>query len=138
MNKMPAAKILDAFALIAYFEDEPGASFVESILLDAEKGNIKLAMSVVNLGEIWYSIARSTSAGQADAFVQNIHGLSIEIVDADWHITRQAAIYKSKGGLSYANCYAAALAKIRNAQLITGDPEFDRLGNEIAIDWQPV
>lgn len=48
---MTVAKILDTFALIDFFEDETGADFVRELLLEAESKNIKLAMTVVNLGE---------------------------------------------------------------------------------------
>jgi ribonuclease VapC len=133
---MIPCKILDAYALIAFFEDEPGANFVRELLVEAESGNVKLAMTVVNLGEIWYSIARAVSAAQADIFVQEIRGMSIEIVDADWPLTHQTAIYKSKGGISYADCFAAALAKLREAELVTADPELKKLGNEITIVWE--
>ncbi len=132
---MTTSLVLDTFALMAYFEDEAGASFVENILLETEKGNIKLAMSVVNLGEVWYSIARNTSAQEAENYVHNIRSLAIEIVGADWEMTRQAAIYKSKGGISYADCYAAALARLRQADLVTADPEFEKLKDEINIIW---
>lgn len=133
---MITIKILDASALMTYFEDEPGAGFVEKILLDAEKGEVELAISVVNLGEVWYAIARKISAQEADTYVQNIRSLSIAIVDADWPLTYQAAIYKSRGGISYADCFAAALAKLRQGELITADPEFDKIKDEITIVWQ--
>jgi predicted nucleic acid-binding protein len=48
---------------------------------------------------------------------------------------RQAAIYKATRRLSYADAFAAALAKIRNAELVTGDHEFKVLEDEIKIDW---
>ena len=54
-------KVLDSFALMAFFEDEPGADFVRSLILKAEESDTKLLMSVVNLGEVWYSIARTNS-----------------------------------------------------------------------------
>jgi PIN domain nuclease of toxin-antitoxin system len=53
-----ASKVLDAYALMAFFEDEPGADVVRNLLLKAEDGNLKLLISVVNLGEVWYSIAQ--------------------------------------------------------------------------------
>jgi ribonuclease VapC len=133
---MPLIKILDTYALIAFFEDEPGADFVRELLLEAESEGLKLAMSVVNLGEVWSSVARSVSVKQADAIIQEIQGMSIEIVDANWELTYQAAVYKSKGGLSYADCFTAALGKLREAEVITGDPEFQRLKGEIVTTWR--
>lgn len=132
---MTAIKVLDAYALIAFFEDEPGADFVRGLLLEAEAGKLKLAMTVVNLGEVWYSIARTISPAEADVIIEEIRGLSIEIVDADWRLTHQAAILKAQGGLSYANCYTAALGKLRRAEVVTGDPEFTKLAGEITITW---
>ncbi|HLA97047.1 MAG TPA: type II toxin-antitoxin system VapC family toxin [Anaerolineales bacterium] len=132
---MAAAKVLDTYALVAFFEDEPGADFVRSLLLEAEAGNLKLAICVVNLGEFWYLIARTVSPAQADALVAEIQGMSIEIVDADWELTYQAATFKAKGGLSYADCYTAALGKLRQAEVVTGDPEFQKLSGEIITTW---
>ncbi len=134
-SSVASSKVLDTYALIAFFEDEPGADFVRNLLLEAESGRLKLAMCVVNLGELWYVIARSVSPKQADALLEEIQGLSIEIVAADWELTYQAAIFKSKGGLSYADCHAAALGKLRHAEVVTGDPEFQRLRGEITIQW---
>jgi predicted nucleic acid-binding protein len=130
-----ASKVLDAYAIMAFFEDEPGADFVREAILKAEKGDLKLFTSVVNLGEIWYSIARTTSPKTADQYVQELQGMAIEIVNADWPLTRQAAAFKVNGNLPYGDCFAAALAKIHKADLVTGDKEFKGLESEIRIDW---
>jgi len=130
-----ATKVLDTYALMAFFEDEPGADTVRGLILKAEEDGIKLAMSVVNLGEVWYSIARTNSLETADQYIGEINGMAIEIVDADWQLTRQAAKFKTIGNISYADCFAAALAKMRKAELVTGDKEFKMLEGEIKISW---
>jgi len=130
-----ATKILDSYALMAFFEDEPGADFVRDLILKAEENKVSLLISVVNLGEVWYSIARSNSLEVADQYIQEINGMAIEIVDADWNLTRQAAAFKANGGISYGDCFAAALAKAKKAELITGDKEFKALEDEIKISW---
>jgi len=132
-----AVKVLDAYALMAFFEGEPGADLVRDSILKAEEGKINLVMSVVNLGEVWYSIVRTNSPGVADQYIGEIMGMAIEVVDADWQLTRQAATFKVNGRISYADCFAAALAKIRGAELITGDKELKLLENEIKISWLP-
>jgi ribonuclease VapC len=128
-------KILDAQALMAFFLDEPGADTVRGLLLEAEAGNVKLAMSVVNLGEVWYAIARAVSPATADQYIQRIQGMAVKIVDADWTITRQAAVFKALGNISYADCFAAAQAKGMDAEVVTGDKEFEILEREIGIAW---
>ena len=130
-----APKVLDSYALLAFFEDEPGAHQVHDLLVEAEKSDTKLLMTVVNLGEVWYSIARGYSEDTAEAKLREIREMAIEIVDADWNLTRQAAAFKAKGKIAYADCFAAALASQRKAQLVTGDPECRLLEDRIEILW---
>jgi predicted nucleic acid-binding protein len=133
---VPAApKVLDSYALLAFFEDEPGANEVHELLAHAEKSGEKLLMTVVNLGEVWYSIARGYSEDTAEAKLREIRGMAIEVVDADWDLTRQAAAFKVKGKVAYADCFAAALAIQRKAQLVTGDPEFKQLEDKVKVLW---
>lgn len=130
-----ASKVLDSYALMAFFEDESGADLVRELILKAEENKVNLLMSVVNLGEVWYSIARTNSPEVADQYIGEIRGMAIEIVDADWQITRQAAAFKVHGNISYGDCFAAALAKNRKTELVTGDKEFKSLESEIKIAW---
>jgi len=83
----------------------------------------------------WYAIARSNCPELADQYIQEIEGLGIKIVEVDWALTRQAAAFKANGNISYADCFAAALAKLEKAELVTGDQEFKALGGEIKIAW---
>ncbi len=133
-----ATMVLDAHALMVLFNDEPGADEVEKILLKAESGSPKLLMSVVNWGEIYYSILRGASQEMAEAKAHEIAGMQIELVpvDADdLELVRQAAAFKATRKMSYADCFAAGLAKIKNAELITGDREFKQLARDVKIHW---
>jgi predicted nucleic acid-binding protein len=133
-----ATMVLDAHALMILFNDEPGADEVERILLKAESGSPKLLMSVVNWGEIYYSILRGASQEIAETKAHEIAGMQIELVpvDADdLELVRQAAAFKATRKMSYADCFAAALAKIKNAELVTGDREFKQLARDVKIHW---
>jgi uncharacterized protein len=130
-----ATKVLDAYALMVFFEDEPGADFMRGLIYKAVESDVNLLMSIVSLGEVWYAIARNTSPEIADQYIHEIKGLGVEIVDVDWSITRQASAFKVTGDISYGDCFAAALAKIRKAELITGDKNFKSLDNQIKISW---
>ncbi len=127
--------VLDSYALIAFFEDEPGAEQVYDLLVGAEESGENLLMSVINLGEVWYSIARAYSVDTAEEKLLEIHEMAIQVVDVDWDLTRVAASFKAKGRLAYADCFAAALAHDRKALLVTGDREFRQLENEIRVLW---
>jgi predicted nucleic acid-binding protein len=133
-----ATMVLDAHALMVLFNDEPGADEVEKILLKAEKGNPRLLMSVVNWGEIYYSIMRGASQEMADLKSHEIAGMPVEMVPVDARdldLVRQAAMFKATQKMSYADCFAAALAKINDAELMTGDRDFKALEGEINISW---
>ena len=133
-----ATMVLDAHALMVLFNDEPGAEEIEKILIKAESGSPKLLMSVVNWGEIYYSILRGASQEMAEAKAHEIAGMQIELVpvDADdLELVRQAAAFKATRKMSYADCFAAALAKLRRCELVTGDREFKTLENEIKLGW---
>jgi len=92
-------------------------------------------MCVVNVGEVWYIIAREASVSDADRSIKELRHLGIEFVDADWTLAHEAGGFKSKHKMSYAGCFAAALAKQKKALLLTGDPEFKQVDSEITIDW---
>ncbi|MGH9970336.1 MAG: type II toxin-antitoxin system VapC family toxin [Pyrinomonadaceae bacterium] len=135
MPKRPKAIVLDSWATVAYFEDEPAAEKVADIIADAHEEGIPLLMTVVNAGEVWYIVARQTSAADADTSVKQLRDLGIEFVDADWNLAKDAGYFKSKNKMSFADCFAAALAKQRKAHLATGDPEFKQIEQEVAIIW---
>jgi len=132
-----ATKVLDSWALIAFFEDEPAAEQVEKLLAQAAAEKHKLLLSVVNWGEIYYNTMREVSQEAAEQQARAIAALPIDIVGVgdDLHLARQAAIYKATHKMSYADCFAAALAKVKSAELITGDTEFKELEKEIKIGW---
>jgi uncharacterized protein len=130
-----ATKVLDSYALMTFFEDEPGADLVRDLILKAEENRVNLLISVVNLGEVWYSIARTNSSEVADQYIGEIEGMAIEVVEVDWQLTRQAAKFKVNGNISYGDCFAGALAKNRKAELVTGDKEFKALEGEIKLTW---
>ena len=132
-----ATKVLDSWALIAFFEDEPAAEDVEKLLQQAADEKHKLLLSVVNWGEIYYNTMREVSQEAAEQKAHEIAALPIDIIGVsdDLVLAKQAAIFKAKHKMSYADCFAAALAKQKNAELITGDPEFKAVEKEIKINW---
>jgi ribonuclease VapC len=135
MPKKPRAIVLDSWAVIAYLEDEDAAAKVADIIADAHDEQIPLLMTVVNAGEVWYIVARQTSAADADGSIKQLRDLGIEFVDADWGLAKDAGYFKSKNKMSFADAFAAALAKQRKAHLATGDPEFRQIEKEITISW---
>ena len=46
-----------------------------------------------------------------------------------------AARFKAHHRISYADCFAAALAKVSNGEVVTGDKEFKAVEGKIKISW---
>jgi predicted nucleic acid-binding protein len=133
MAKKP--RVLDSWAMLAFFQNEPSADQVEKIITEAHTTGTDLLMSVVNVGELWYSITRAHSAKHADAVINELRTLKIAFIDADWEVTQQAAQFKAKGRIAYAECFAAAVAKKFKGDLVTGDPEFKQVEGEVKVLW---
>ncbi len=132
---MKKDKVLDSYALLAFFEGEVAGEKVRDILKDAAEHDRELWLSVINWGEILYIIEREAGKDKREDIARLMSQMHISIIDADQEITAQAASYKAKGRISYADCFAAALAKQKKAELVTGDSEFKALENEIKIHW---
>src|SRR5215813_10062858 len=135
MSRKPQAIVLDSWAIMAYLEDEPGGEIISDTIADAHEEDIPLLMSVLNVGEVWYVLARETSTADAESAVAQLRQLGIEFVAADWHLAKEAARFKAKHKMSYADCFAAALTKQKDGVLLTGDPGFRQIEREIKISW---
>ena len=135
MPRRPKAIVLDAWAVMAYLGDEPAGQQIADLIADAHEGGTALMMTVVNAGEIWYMLAREISQAEADDSIAELRQLGIEFVDVDWKLTHAAATLKARHRMSYADCYAAALAKEAKAELVTGDSEFKQVEGDVKIRW---
>jgi predicted nucleic acid-binding protein len=135
MPRKPKAIVLDSWAVIAYLESESAGEKVADLIADAHEQDIPLLMTVVNAGEVWYIVAREVSIADADASIKQVRELGVEFVDADWELAKLAAHFKSKNKMSFADGFAAALARKMNARLATGDREFKPFEPEITITW---
>ena len=135
MARRPKAIVLDSWAVMAYLDDESAGSEVAKIIADAHEHETPLMMTTVNAGEIWYILAREISESDAERAIADLKQLGIKFIDADWPLTRIAAGFKAKHRMSYADCFAAALAKDQKADLVTGDKEFQQVQNDVRINW---
>jgi predicted nucleic acid-binding protein len=127
--------VLDASALMTFFEDRPGAAKVEELLAKAAETKRPLLMSVVNWGEVYYSIWRAHGEKAAAIKLREIAQLPIQIVDVDMELTQLAATLKAQHNLPYADCFAAALAQQRKATLVTADRDFERVQENMSPLW---
>ncbi len=127
--------VLDSYALLSYCEGEPGAREVAHFFKKGLSRKIRLFLSVVNWGEMYYIALRDGGVELAEKYRVTLDQYPVKIINADLKVTLQAALYKGSYKISYADAYAAALSKLNGATLITGDREFSALQKEIRIHW---
>lgn len=130
-----AVRVLDSYSLITYIEGETGKDTMIDVFRSARDSGKALFLSVVNWGEVYYISLREAGRERANEVEHLISTLPIEIVPADRELAKQAAEFKAVKKMSYADCFAAALSKLRKAELVTGDKEFKQVEGEVKILW---
>lgn len=133
--------VFDAFALMAWLHGESGALQVEEWLIKAEHKDVDVFVSIVNLGEVYYRLQRIDQVEAAEEFLQDIRVRAIPIKAAPATNRRvwAAARLKAKYPIAYADGFAAALAQELHSPLLTGDPDFELLAKDGALQvvWLP-
>jgi predicted nucleic acid-binding protein len=135
---MPDRYVLDSYALIGYLENEHFADRIEQLLKKAKKGDANLYLHALHLGEVYYITLREQGTHLADLAYARIKAFPLTFIDQiDEELLLTAASLKANFPISYADSFAAALAKIKNCALLSGDPELKTLENEnvIRIEW---
>jgi predicted nucleic acid-binding protein len=127
--------VLDSYAMIAYFEDEPGADRVAQVLKQLIKRKAKGFMSVVNWGEVYYNTMREQGISEAEKVILQLDKFPIQIVDVNKELAYEAAKLKGEFRIAYADCFAVALSVKLGAAVVTGDPDFKKLRERISIQW---
>jgi ribonuclease VapC len=120
---------------MAYFEREPAYEKIKELLASAAEKDNNLLMTSVNYGEVYYSVLRECGQAKAEDIDRIIDTFPIDIVEVDKDLAREASKIKAVKKMSYADCMAAALAKLHKAEVITGDKEFKEVEKEIKIFW---
>ena len=127
--------MLDSYAVLAFLEDEIGGEIVNQLL---QSPGAQFYISAINMGEIFYILVRERGIKAAELVESELsQAHNIRVVEATWELAKMAALFKSSGGIgiSYADCFAAALAIEKDAPLITGDNEFKQVNDKLQIIW---
>ena len=130
-----ASAILDSHALLAFFRGEETAAPVKDLLHKAASADRPLHMTEINYAEVKYLLLKKDGADAWKLAADILTSLPIEFHPADRSLAEIAADLKARHKISVADAFAAALAKERKAELVTGDPEFKALEKEIKIHW---
>ncbi|MGO9311623.1 MAG: type II toxin-antitoxin system VapC family toxin [Syntrophobacteraceae bacterium] len=127
--------VLDSFALLAYLQAEPASLKVKETLKLARDRDAQVFLSLINLGEIVYTVERKLGEDTSREVLQDVLTLPIEVSEVTMERVLSAAHIKGKFPISYADAFAVALAQEMTATLVTGDPEFRRVESLVKIMW---
>ncbi|MBI4558198.1 MAG: PIN domain-containing protein [Candidatus Hydrogenedentes bacterium] len=130
-----AGTVLDSYALLAFLRGEDRDGKVRQLLERASERDQPLHMTEVNYAEVKYIIVRKEGQARWNQIADDLPALPIEFHAVTRVLADLAADFKANHRLSLADAFAAALAKDRKAELITGDIEFKPLEREIQIKW---
>ena len=123
--------VLDACALLRVAQAEPGMDAVVERLRAAQRGECRLLLHQINLGEVVYRIGKVHGWTVAERKRGEIGLLPIEVVKFSDTLFWDAVRLKAAYPISYADAFAAALAIAHGAALLTADPEFEALGDRL-------
>lgn len=131
---MERTYVIDAHPLVAYIKREHGWKRVEAAIQLAVGGTVTLKLTSVNAGEVIMAADRDLGPGAAHEVLDAVQRWT-DVETVDLELAARAAWFKLRGGISYADCFAAALAHRDGIPLITGDPEFRRVEDVVRIAW---
>ena len=110
------------------------ADLVENLLAEAQTGTIRLLMSAINVGEVYYYLRKYGGQGLADSWRNSSTTLPVTIEVPTLAEIWDAALLKGQYPIAYADAFAAALAQKYRCPLMTGDPEFRSIP-DLELDW---
>lgn len=127
----PECLVLDACALIAYLNDEPGAEKVENLLDQARQGRVRLYVASVNVYEVFYDCLKRDAA-TAGLLLDDIYSLPVTIVETlDRPLMDASGQFKITYRVSLADSIALGLAQILSARLVSTDHrELDQIDRD--------
>src|SRR5436309_1775434 len=118
-----AALVLDSYALLAFFRGEECGGKVRDLLQKAASADRPLHMSDVNYAEVKYMLLKKDGAEAWKQASEVMKSLPVEFHSTTRSLADIAADFKARHKISLADAFAAALAKEKKADLVTGDPE---------------
>jgi len=135
MTPAKRRSLLDSWALIAYLSGERSGAAVRDLLRAADAAGERLLMNEVNIGEVYYLVAKRRSPAAAETFLHTFETMPIDPITNAFAEVIEAAKLKAQHAISYADAFAAATAIRHGAILVTGDREFRALEGQVTVRW---
>jgi predicted nucleic acid-binding protein len=120
-------QVLDTSAVLAVVLGEAPGRTVLDLLREARQGRRRVDLPFLALMESEYKLLRQFRPEEVRSLLAVVRGWPAEVVESTEEWRHEAARIKADGGLSLADAWIAALALLLDAELVHGDPEFDKV-----------
>ncbi len=128
-------RVLDSWAILEWIQGKrPAGDIIATLLSEAEGGKVRLLMSAINVGEVYYFLRKNHSESLAESWRDSSRTLPVKIEVPTAEDIWNAASLKAQFPISYADAFAAALAQKYDCALVTGDSEFRSI-EQLDLDW---
>ena len=129
--------VIDSWPLVATVLRGGNADSLTNVVKAASQDEVRLLMSEMNLGEIFYLVAKKKGYPAAEDTLLAIEDMLIEIVPVAHGDVLRAAHLKARHPISYADCFCANPAIDHQAPILTGDPDFLHLqiAGLLTVSW---
>lgn len=126
--------VLDACAMVAYLEGEPGDTVVAGFLADP---STTCYAHSINLCEVFYHVLRASDLRTAREAIATLFADGVtERKDMSGRFWQRVGMHKARGGISIPDCFCISLAQELSAEVVTSDhKEFDPL---VALGLVPI
>ena len=127
--------VLDSYAVIAFLFQEKGHEKVLELFEKAAQADQPVLIASPSWAEVRYIVERKVGAARWHEARHKLLGLPLEVVPNDQSLAELAGELKATRKVSLADCFAAALAKQKKAELYTGDSEFRSVEKDVKLVW---
>jgi predicted nucleic acid-binding protein len=120
--------VLDASALYRYLTNGEGEQVVTDVFTHASATSTQVMMSVVNWGEVYYSLVKPIGLTRTDKLMTEIlDKIPISLIGVAPEDAVRAARLKAQYNLPYADAFAAALTGGQHVLLTADVGHFERV-----------
>jgi predicted nucleic acid-binding protein len=127
--------VLDSYAVLAFLFQEKGHEKVLGLFERAAQADKALLIAAPNWAEVRYIVERKVGGERWREARHKLLGLPLEVVSTDQALAELAGEIKAVKKMSLADCFAAALAKQKRADLHTGDQDFKNVEKDVKVVW---
>lgn len=127
--------VLDSYAVLVFLFQQKGHDKIVDLFEKAADADKAVLIAAPNWAEVRYMVERKAGLERWNDVRDKLLGLPLEIIPVDQVLAELAGEIKATKKMSLADCFCAALARQKKAEVYTGDPEFRAVEGEIKIMW---